>query len=357
MHLNWRNSMDKEKFFREYFSEENHRERFRKSLKYKEDNFPSSLFKYKSICTNGFTLDLLENDLLYMNTVNQFNDPFEGDFIFDIEEIFYFHFLNKVIYDYFEHPNNKIPSEQKENILKGDSFKNLMNYIYYNDSTVNNEEFSPSEFIKRTKNFLEDYYSSTIEDFNSFLKSHTLVSCFSEKNIINPMWAHYADNHKGICIEYNFKDLDNIFVLNSCFPISYVEHFDMTNDLKRIDSNSNKFKILKIPFLNKSIDWEYEKEWRILLTNDPFFRFDIKKINSNYYIKIPRPRSVYLGLNIEEDNKEKIIEICKNREITVYQMEKDNSGYNLKPNLLFEAPQGKWDEEEYILDCLKKKKL
>ena len=36
-------------------------------------------------------------------------------------------------------------------------------------------------------------------------------------------------------------------------------------------------------------------------------------------------------------------------------MEKDNSGYNLKPNLLFEAPQGKWDEEEYILDCLKKK--
>ncbi len=355
MHLNWRNSMDKEKFFREYFSEENHRERFRKSLKYKEDNFPSSLFKYKSIYTNGFTLDLLENDLLYMNTVNQFNDPFEGDFIFDIEEIFYSHFLNNVIYDYFEHPNNKIPSEQKEKILKGDSFNNLMKYIYYNDSTVNKEEFSPSEFIKRTKNFLEDYYSSTIDDFNSFLKNHTLVSCFSEKNIINPMWAHYADNHKGICIEYNFKDLDNIFVLNSCFPISYVEHFDMTNDLKRIDSNSNKFKILKIPFLNKSMDWQYEKEWRILLTNDPFFRFDIKKINSNYYIKIPRPRSVYLGLKIEKDNKEKIIEICKNREITVYQMEKDNSGYNLKPNLLFKAPQGKWDEEEYILDCLKKK--
>ena len=347
--------MNKEKFFNDYFSDDYDIEKFRKALEYKEENFPKSLFTYERFDKKNHTLDLLNNDLLFLSTVEKFNDPYEGDFIFDIEEIFYFHFLNKVIYDYFEHPNNKISSEQKENILKGDSYKNLMNYIYYNDSTVNNEEFSPSEFIKRTKNFLEDYYSSTIEDFNSFLKSHTLVSCFSEKNIINPMWAHYADNHKGICIEYNFKDLDNSFVLNSCFPISYVEHFDMTNDLKRIDSNSNKFKILKIPFLNKSIDWEYEKEWRILLTNDPFFRFDIKKINSNYYIKIPRPRSVYLGLNIEDDDKEKIIEICKNREITVYQMEKDNSGYNLKPNLLFKAPQGKWDEEEYILDCLKKK--
>ena len=38
-------------------------------------------------------------------------------------------------------------------------------------------------------------------------------------------------------------------------------------------------------------------------------------------------------------------------------MEKDNSGYNLKPKLLFDAPKGKWDNENYILECLMKKKI
>ena len=347
--------MNKEKFYENYFSDNKNIEKYRKSLRYKEENFPKSLYKYKDFDENGFTFDLLENDLLYMNTVYQFNDPYEGDFIYNIDEIFNFHFSNRIIYEFFNHPNNKMSKNEKSSILKDNPFENLMNYIYYNDPLVN-KELSIVEFREKNKEFLEEYFSHTYEDFNDFLKNITLISCFSEKNTINPMWAHYAKNHTGICIEYNFLDYDEVFIYNSCFPMNYVEHFDITNDLKEMDLNNNyKFKILKLPFLNKSIDWQYECEWRILLTNDPLLRFYIKKINSNYYIQIPRPRAVYLGLDIDEENKEKIIEICKNREITVYKMEKDNSGYNLKPKLLFDAPKGKWDDENYILECLMKK--
>ena len=103
--------MNKEKFFNDYFSDDYDIEKFRKALKYKEESFPKSLFTYERFDKKNHTLDLLNNDLLFLSTVDKFNDPFEGDFIFDVKEIFYSHFLNKVIYDYFEHPNNKIPSE------------------------------------------------------------------------------------------------------------------------------------------------------------------------------------------------------------------------------------------------------
>lgn len=49
------------------------------------------------------------------------------------------------------------------------------------------------------------------------------------------------------------------------------------------------------------------------------------------------PKSVYLGLDIDLKDKEKIIDICKFRNIKVYQMKKDRLGYNLKSELIFEG--------------------
>ena len=45
-------------------------------------------------------------------------------------------------------------------------------------------------------------------------------ACFSQDNDNAPMWAFYGDNHKGICIEYNFhKDMnfrDSVFPVKIC---------------------------------------------------------------------------------------------------------------------------------------------
>ena len=76
------------------------------------------------------------------------------------------------------------------------------------------------------------------------------------------MWAHYADNHKGICIEYNLKNCDNLFLKTLCLPINYVEKSDNTLDLSSIvihNDYENSLFMLKTA-ITKSKDWKYEQE-------------------------------------------------------------------------------------------------
>ena len=61
--------------------------------------------------------------------------------------------------------------------------------------------------------------------------------------------------------------------------------------------------------LFKSIDWAYEREWRIIGVNmeTPFMKF-------------PPARKLFLGANIEDSTKEQLVEIAKKKHIPVFQM-------------------------------------
>lgn len=45
----------------------------------------------------------------------------------------------------------------------------------------------------------------------------SLVSCFNEEYDSIPMWSYYANQHKGVCIEFDLTRLDIDNELNSCF--------------------------------------------------------------------------------------------------------------------------------------------
>ncbi len=68
------------------------------------------------------------------------------------------------------------------------------------------------------------------------------------------MWAHYAAEHAGICIEYRRADS---FLLSSgnCQPVSY------RNTIPSVDATDDSVHRV---FWNKSDAWEYEREWRLM---------------------------------------------------------------------------------------------
>ena len=45
-----------------------------------------------------------------------------------------------------------------------------------------------------------------IEEADMFLRNYPNIACFSESKDSPTMWAHYADNHKGFVLEYDFKN-------------------------------------------------------------------------------------------------------------------------------------------------------
>lgn len=92
--------------------------------------------------------------------------------------------------------------------------------------------------------------------------------------------------------------------------------------------------ILAKPFLNKSVDWNYEKEWRVLLNkrrlNDICKNFDLnnfffKKNEHGYFILFPKPKSIFMGLKIKEEDEITIKKLYDKNGIKVYKMKKDKS--------------------------------
>ena len=56
----------------------------------------------KSINNNGHTFDLLKNDLIYLSNANNLNDLYEGEFFYDVKELFYYNFEPNFIKQAYE---------------------------------------------------------------------------------------------------------------------------------------------------------------------------------------------------------------------------------------------------------------
>ena len=160
-------------------------------------------------------------------------------------------------------------------------------------------------------------------------KERYRVACFSQDNDIAPMWAFYGDNHKGICVEYNFhKDIN---FRDFCFPVRYVGKTDNDDLLELILEGENPINGLALElFVKKSQNWSYEKEWRLVFYDDyDYGEFQFVLKHGKKYVEFLKPKAVYLGLKITPKCEEYIKDLCNCNDIEVYKMYEDLSGYNL----------------------------
>jgi hypothetical protein len=80
------------------------------------------------------------------------------------------------------------------------------------------------------------------------------ICCFSEPKDNILMWSHYADCHRGVCLEFEFSKTERPF--SDARPIEYTSTYPEMNFLKQEGRKSGMF-------LRKASDWSYEKEWRV----------------------------------------------------------------------------------------------
>jgi hypothetical protein len=191
---------------------------------------------YKYLDWNDRARSILEDEIIWYSKVSEFNDPFEG--IYEI--------------------NYDITPESIVSL----AVKGLSNE-YHNWSSI-------SDFI--LKNVVTDDFGGLRirEDFRGTMKNRVeemlaglknagvLSLSESHRNIL--LWSHYANDHKGICIEFE-RDIDD-FLGNSsfCRPVIYSEIYpipSIDDVLKHEDFLTNQI------LFTKSKHWEYEKEWRI----------------------------------------------------------------------------------------------
>ena len=119
-------------------------------------------------------------------------------------------------------------------------------------------------------------------------KERFKLACFSQDRILedgtvkkgyalNNMWAHYGDNHNGVCIVFNInkliEKLVKIYKVIYHSPVNYVDEFDggFTNPLACTDNDIGKtieeiFDSKKELYLfSKVDDFSNENEYRIAI--------------------------------------------------------------------------------------------
>lgn len=328
-----------------------------------KSNLPKRLFRYRQFNENN--LNALRNDEIWGSQVTKYNDPYEYIPCYDIKKVN--QFLNR------EFDENVI--EQQLSILKAGNipqqFKSLFsektlhtlieNVAKIDDiSTVSKGMSAQKPFVIQ---YLQSKFDAIIKDFFvgvAEAEKKYNVACFSENNNSSLMWGHYADGHKGFCLEYDFTD--NLTDCNkpcnsikSCLkfllefpiaPICYSGHrLDATAGILSIIQQRLKNEIglgmndyfpdmllcIKC-LLTKASDWHYEKEWRLF----GYFPDESKQHGS---IMRKKTKAIYLGSSMFQEHKQKLLSIAEEKEISCYQVvpSYETSEFIYIPILIFDG--------------------
>ncbi len=153
--------------------------------------------------------------------------------------------------------------------------------------------------IDRAK--IENLYEQLSEMINRF----NLVSfACSHKDL--PLWAYYASNFAGICLEF---DTNRLFlgdfqneklreVIYSKDPLPPISVFDMLQE--------KSIEVVLSRLTRKRIEWAHEKEWR----------FITGKYGPKYYLDDALVR-IYLGPKIKEEHRQLICSILDRRPVEI----------------------------------------
>ena len=142
----------------------------------------------------------------------------------------------------------------------------------------------------------------------------TGIFCLSEVNDNPLMWSHYADSHKGVCIEYSTSG-DDLFG-HELTPVRYAKSYPT------LSTSDNADAVYCRNYLStKSDHWEHESEWRIF--------FDQLGVQ---WLKQPEELSaVILGCKISSEDTGEIFQAVNFRSVQtpVYQASLDDSSFRL----------------------------
>lgn len=180
------------------------------------------------------------------------------------------------------------------------------NYLYCAAYTTLND---PMEGVFRSSKVFRESnnYRDTRRDI-IHNKTRTGMCSFSEVHDHELMWAHYADQYKGICIGYSLSRLlDNLDDDVSFVRMYYNEAVPIVRQSKQEPED-----VAKMVLSYKNYRWLYEREWRMFAP--------LGKANYNDKACVTH---LYLGSRIDPSKRAKLITAMKSLKIPTDDMKID----------------------------------
>lgn len=133
------------------------------------------------------------------------------------------------------------------------------------------------------------------KEIQSRVNQHAGVVSFSENKDHILMWAHYANKHLGVCLEFDLNRWKDM-------PVHWdkIDYLMKRPLLTLSQDEQDSVGILRKMAFAKHKDWKYEKEWRIICSfKDP----------SERYLIFPKEilTGIIFGLKTSHDDRKRIL--------------------------------------------------
>ncbi|MDZ4057568.1 MAG: DUF2971 domain-containing protein [Polynucleobacter sp.] len=166
--------------------------------------------------------------------------------------------------------------------------------------------------LKPTGKSTRDVYEmvrSTVDNF-------CLVS-LSTSHMALPMWAYYASNFAGMCLEFRTAEMFNGDLQNErLMQVTYADTAPPPLQFHHLGGDRMQ-KGLEACFSRKRVEWRHEQEWRILTGAG----------GAKHYVDDALSR-IFLGPRIDDDHANRICAIFKDRPTEI--LRGKVHGYNLR---------------------------
>jgi len=294
------------------------------------------LYKYQSKIER---LDGFLNQQLWLSSLAEFKDPFEGAFILKSD-----------------------PSKLKPGTA---IFDHHYNYFKKNiNLTLTQEQLI--DFLK-SQEFIKA--SNENETLIKDLFSNHGVFCFTYSNTNIPMWAHYANDHQGYCVnfEINFLDIYKLLpgysvedarkykdsVLDGRNLLSF--HTTMNEEIKFVLTKVRYLSTAPEIYLDKFLElkdeyqavcyiiqnsmgtkfdqWAYENEFR-LIVNANSLTSGSQLVDLKIYAPFLTATGVIMGAKMSAEDKTKCRDLCRKYNVKLYQAECSDYKYEITVDLV-----------------------
>ena len=324
---------------------------------FRMQHMPGKLYKYfpnTTINMGGkivnYSIEALKNNTVFLQSPKRFDDPYDSSIAVDKVEFYrqrikYYLDICSVQYSFNEDANSlvyKLAQNIYEKSLEG---KTLEEIFGITSELEEMDSLRRSVFIFNLAKCLKAYkddqdawphaiYDALHHEFeamNDFLVNKFRVACFTTSPYSMLMWAHYANSHQGFCIEYEIPDYDakHAKLLHRLYPVVYSSRRMpvMEYCIRELDVNSmamdTLWQIHRYGLLAKDILWQYQDEWRLVAYDKTL------SLDDTYNCKFFKISRVYLGNKMPFSERQRIIEICRMKNIPYVGVKTNSMQYTM----------------------------
>ena len=264
---------------------------------------PEKVYKYR-VWSNGFHKNMLLHNELYLASPKEINDPFDCRIA----------------------PNFKSQTPAEKD-------RYITDLAIQKFEDIERKGLNMAHVLRDLESRMDnpEKFQQTVEKYIFELQNrHYGILSLSKRWNGILLWSHYSDSHKGFCVGFWTKNLWDTGLFGKAGVVEYDTEFPKIKPRVAKD----KMSITKEAFIQthtKSKDWTYEEECRFInvyFPNEPKPFERIIQVPENVF------SDVTIGINTTDKDKEEIIEICKIKNIPVYQAKKEDFKFAIERELI-----------------------